>query len=192
MAALAMGLLLPAPLGGTATPEALRAARGRLQASGLGLPLKAPAIWIFKGDRRLELRSAGRVVRTWRVGLGADPGLDKVREGDHRTPEGDFHVCLRQDQSRFHLFLGVSYPGPEAADRGFKAGLITREDRARILAATARTGTPPWNTRLGGTVGIHGGGSGADWTWGCIALDNESIEELWVACPVGTPIHIRN
>jgi hypothetical protein len=31
-----------------------------------------------------------------------------------------------------------------------------------------------WNDIL-----IHGGGSDSDWTWGCIALDNQDVMELF-------------
>ena len=30
----------------------------------------------------------------------------------------------------------------------------------------------------------------SDWTWGCVALRNEEIEELFAAIPVGTKVTI--
>lgn len=177
-----------------ASPD-LAAARARLQAAcaqqGVAWPLKSPSLLVEKGARRLTLSAGGRVVQVYKVGLGAEPELDKLREGDHRTPEGGFYLCSRNPASPFHLFLGLSYPGPEAAERGLKAGLITKGQRDAILAATRSKTTPPQFTHLGGLVGIHGGGNSSDWTWGCIALSNEGIEELWIACPPGTPVEIR-
>ena len=41
-----------------------------------------------------------------------------------------------------------------------------------------------------GAIGIHGGGSGGDWTLGYIALEDGDIEELWVATRIGTPVTI--
>jgi murein L,D-transpeptidase YafK len=114
-----------------------------------------------------------------------------VREGDHRTPEGRYYVCTRNDRSRFHLFLGVSYPSKQDAERGLTTGLIGKNVFAQIVAANSRGTRPPWNTPLGGEVGVHGGGTGSDWTWGCIALENADIEELWASCPLGTPITIE-
>ena len=38
---------------------------------------------------------------------------------------------------------------------------------------------------------IHGNGASSDWTWGCVALENEDIEELYQAIPVGTPVTIK-
>jgi lipoprotein-anchoring transpeptidase ErfK/SrfK len=50
---------------------------------------------------------------------------------------------------------------------------------------------PPQNTRLGGDIYIHGHGSSSDWTWGCVALENEDIRELFDAVNVGTPVTIQ-
>ncbi|HET8715047.1 MAG TPA: L,D-transpeptidase [Holophagaceae bacterium] len=173
----------------------LPAARARLRAAcaeaRVPWPLHAPSILIEKGARRLTLLDGGRPVAVYHVGLGASPGLDKEREGDHRTPEGTFYLCSRNAASPFHLFLGISYPGPEAASRGLRSGLITKAQADAIRRAWAAHGETPQFTPLGGLVGIHGGGSGRDWTWGCIALENAGIEELWVACPLGTPVEIR-
>jgi murein L,D-transpeptidase YafK len=30
-----------------------------------------------------------------------------------------------------------------------------------------------------------------DWTFGCIALTDEEIDEVWKLVPVGTPVEIR-
>ncbi len=49
---------------------------------------------------------------------------------------------------------------------------------------------PPQKTALGGEIYIHGGGTERDWTWGCVALKNEEIEELFAAMPVGTKVTI--
>jgi lipoprotein-anchoring transpeptidase ErfK/SrfK len=49
----------------------------------------------------------------------------------------------------------------------------------------------PWNTALGGEIFIHGHGSGSDWTWGCVALDDADIQELYSLIPVGTPVRIH-
>jgi L,D-peptidoglycan transpeptidase YkuD (ErfK/YbiS/YcfS/YnhG family) len=38
---------------------------------------------------------------------------------------------------------------------------------------------------------IHGGGTGFDWTLGCVALENAHIEELFKVLPMGTPVRIE-
>ncbi|MBI4752075.1 MAG: L,D-transpeptidase family protein [Acidobacteria bacterium] len=185
----------------TSKPPAMNPTRTELSAAEIRLrdaahtaqvtyPLQNPEIKIFKGTRRIELWAEQKLVKSYKVGLGSSPVADKEREGDFRTPEGKFYVCTRNEQSKFHLFLGVSYPNKEDAQRGLASGLITQEQHDAIVDAQTKQERPPWNTPLGGEVGVHGHGSSCDWTWGCIAVENEEIEELWLACPMKTPITI--
>ena len=46
------------------------------------------------------------------------------------------------------------------------------------------------NTMLGGWIEIHGDGTGAgtNWTQGCIAIENERMDEIWSMVEVGTPV----
>jgi L,D-peptidoglycan transpeptidase YkuD (ErfK/YbiS/YcfS/YnhG family) len=171
-----------------------RAAAARIEAiaraRGVQWPMKDVNIAIRTVSHEMDLRSGEQVVVTYRVSLGAEPGVAKVREGDHRTPHGSYYVCTRNDRSAFRLFLGISYPSAADAARGLASGLITKRQYDAIVRANARKQLPPWGTALGGTVGIHGGGVGSDWTWGCIAVENSEIEELWAVCPLGTPVVI--
>jgi murein L,D-transpeptidase YafK len=146
---------------------------------------------VFKNKRRLELYSDDAIVRTYRVGLGLNPVDDKQRQGDRATPEGEFYVFTRNDKSAYYLSLGISYPNIEDAERGLRDGLISRAQHDAIVNAIKRKATPPQNTRLGGDIYIHGNGAASDWTWGCIALENEDIRELFDAVKVGTPVTIK-
>jgi hypothetical protein len=169
---------------GLALPEACRA-------SGVAYPPPEPRVLIRKEARALGLYSGATLVKEYRVALGPDPLPDKEREGDGRTPLGEFYLCTRLERSRFHRFLGLSYPAPEDALRGLDSRLVNRFQYRAILAAHARKRLPPWNTPLGGAIGIHGGGSGSDWTAGCIALEDGDIEELFQVLPLGAPVHIE-
>lgn len=155
------------------------------------LPIDKPSIVVKKRQRQLLLFSADKLVRTYRIGLGLSPVGDKVRAGDRRTPEGRFYIFTKNPQSAFYLSLGVSYPNEEHAQRGLRDGLITRAQHARILEALKRKSTPPQNTALGGTIYIHGRGAQSDWTWGCVALDDPDIRELYKAVEVRTPVIIE-
>lgn len=160
--------------------------RALAQQAGCAFPLRAPWIRVEKERRTLILGAGRTVVARYPVGLGSAPVGHKARAGDHRTPEGRYFVCTRNAGSRYHLFLGISYPNViDARAHRLDPALVRRIERAE-----RERGAPPWDTTLGGTVGIHGGGAGVDWTWGCVALDDAAIEELWVACPIGTPIEI--
>jgi L,D-peptidoglycan transpeptidase YkuD (ErfK/YbiS/YcfS/YnhG family) len=157
----------------------------------LKLPLVNPRVLVRKSARRLELFAGGERVRVFRVGLGFAPEGDKERQGDGRTPEGDFYICMKNERSNFYLSLGLNYPDEADAARALGSGLITRAQHDRIVRANRRRRCPPWNTRLGGEIFLHGGGSASDWTLGCVALENPHIKELFEHLPTGTPVRIQ-
>lgn len=148
------------------------------QAGGAPASHQADKILVLKSERKLMLLDHGRVVKTYRISLGAEPVGPKTRQGDHRTPEGTYVIDRRNPHSQFHKSLHISYPNAE--------------DRARAR----RLGVSP-----GGDIFVHGLPNGYhwlgpvqhfdDWTDGCIAVTNEEIEEIWRAVPDGTPIEIR-
>jgi murein L,D-transpeptidase YafK len=152
--------------------------------------LKDPKITIRKKKRTLEVYDGDQRIKTFAFALGFAPVGDKEIEGDGKTPEGEFYVAVKNPKSKFHLSLGLSYPSKEDAARGFAAGLISNKERDDIVSALEAKKMPPQKTKLGGEVFIHGGGTASDWTWGCIALKNEEIEELFAAVPVGTSVTI--
>ena len=179
---------LPAPTVTSANQTAIADAS---QTRPLKLPLISPRIVVKKAERKLFLYSNNKIVRTYHVGLGLSPVGDKVREGDRRTPEGDFYIFTKNDKSAFYLSLGISYPNALHAARGLRDGLINRSQYETIMRALKARKAPPQNTRLGGDIYIHGHGSSSDWTWGCVALENEDIRELFDAVNVGTPVTIQ-
>ncbi|MFZ5780939.1 MAG: L,D-transpeptidase family protein [Pseudomonadota bacterium] len=140
--------------------------------------MRADLVEVFKGERRLELRRDGKLLRAYRVALGFAPERHKEREGDGRTPEGSYSIDARNPRSAFHLSLRVSYP--HAGDR----------DRA------AKLGVPP-----GGDIYIHGLPNGwrklstphprRDWTTGCIAVTDAEIREIWSLVATGTRVVIH-
>lgn len=153
--------------------------------------LEDPHIIVFKAQRKLLLYSGTTLLRNYRTALGFDPVSPKTKVKDYATPEGEYYVCVKNPQSQFFLSLGISYPGPKDAERGLKEGRISKRQYDAILAANLKKRIPPWNTPLGGEIFIHGGGTGEDWTWGCVALDNKDMKELYAVIPVGTPVIIN-
>ena len=159
--------------------------------NALVLQIEKPRIVVYKKDRKLELYSDQTLLRTYRVGLGFSPVADKQREGDGATPEGDFYIFVKNNKSAYYLSLGVSYPNTEDAERGLRDGLITKPQRDAIVEANRNKTAPPQYTKLGGLIYIHGHGAKSDWTWGCVALENDDIKELYDAVSVGTPVTIK-
>lgn len=155
-------------------------------------PLLNPQIVVSKSKRQLRLYSDNKLLRAYNVGLGFSPVADKVREGDGATPEGEFYIFTKNERSAYYLSLGISYPNIEDAQRGLRDNLITEEQYQQIVNAIERKAVPPQNTPLGGQIYIHGRGAQRDWTWGCVALDDDHIKELFEAVPVGTRVTIEH
>jgi murein L,D-transpeptidase YafK len=153
--------------------------------------VEKPHIVVYKKDRKLELYSDKTLLRTYRIGLGFNPVADKQREGDGATPEGNFYVFVKNNKSAYYLSLGISYPNVEDAERGLRDGLITKAEHDAIVDAIRKQTAPPQYTKLGGLIYIHGHGAKSDWTWGCVALENDDIKELYDAVSVGTPVTIK-
>lgn len=114
----------------------------------------------------------------YRVALGGEPKGAKTRQGDHRTPEGEYVIDSRNEHSHYYKALHVSYPNE------------TDRQRARML------GVSP-----GGDIMIHGLPNGEgfigkahllhDWTDGCIAVTNEEMDEIWKLVSIHTVVQIR-
>lgn len=175
-------------------------AQQRNQTPQHGSPEDRYRILIKKGERKLYLYSQDngkeRLVKTYQIALGNNPTGAKVKQGDGATPEGDYYITHKNPSSRFYLSLGLSYPNIADADKGSKEGLVTKAEHQAIINAIRAKAKPPQNTRLGGDIFIHGGGTGKlfgsvrDWTLGCVALENDEIKELFDLIPLRTPVKI--
>ena len=154
--------------------EALRevgpAARARLHArftaAGRAYPPGAVTLVGLKAERRLEIWAADRPGAAFAriadlpvIAASGGPG-PKLREGDRQVPEGVYPITYLNPNSAFHLSLRVGYP---SADDRARASAEGRED-------------------LGGDIMIHGAGGSI----GCLAMENEVIEEIFtLAADVG-------
>ncbi|MEM6728806.1 MAG: L,D-transpeptidase family protein [Pseudomonadota bacterium] len=128
-------------------------------------------IMAFKEERKLVLLHEDEILRTFDFELGFAPVGDKDVRGDGKTPEGRYFIDRKNPNSSFHLSIGISYPNQ--ADREKAAAL----------------GMDP-----GGDIFIHGTprkfGRQDDWTWGCLAVTNREMEDIFAMVNVGTPIEI--
>jgi len=139
---------------------------------------QADLVEVFKRARRLELKRGATILRSYRVALGFSPQGHKEREGDGRTPEGDYRIDTRNPRSAFHLSLRISYP--DAADKAHAAKL---------------------GVSAGGDIYIHGLPNGMrklfvrhpvnDWTTGCVAVSDAEIREIWSLVPTGARVRIH-
>ncbi|NLK00493.1 MAG: L,D-transpeptidase [Clostridia bacterium] len=166
---------------------------------GVNGPDARLSISIIKSKHALNILLDGQAIKTFHVEFG-EGGLDKKRvSGDHKTPEGVFYVCEKSILTPTDYYLGsrwlrLSYPGKEDAERGLASDLIDEESYKNIVTAIKEKKTPPQRTALGGGIGIHGGGIpefGENWTWGCIGLSNEDVEEIYDFIGIGTTVIIK-
>ncbi len=118
----------------------------------------------------------GDTCKVFRISLGANPIGHKVKQGDNKTPEGTYKISFKNPKSRGYKSLKISYPN--------------QTDRNNAQ----RLGVNP-----GGDIFIHGLWWNTqdpvnhwkdNWTRGCIALNNQQIEELYQYTEVDTEITI--
>jgi murein L,D-transpeptidase YafK len=140
-------------------------------------PPVADKVIVLKSERKLMLMKSDKVLKTYRIALGKDPLGGKTRQGDHKTPEGNYLLDRHNERSQFHRSIHISYPN--ADDRA----------RARRLGVSS-----------GGDIFLHGLPNGnepaphqtlEDWTDGCIAVTDSEIDEIFRAVPDGTRIEIK-
>ena len=136
-------------------------------------------IWIEKARRRLTLQNGAESVFHCPVALGREPEGAKEAEGDGRTPEGEYFICLVKEQGKYGRSLGLSYPNLADAQLAFAQGRIDEATLANIRLAHQERRRPPGGSPLGGEIYIHEGGSDRDWTQGCIALETEDMDRLF-------------
>ncbi|HEX2584596.1 MAG TPA: L,D-transpeptidase family protein [Steroidobacteraceae bacterium] len=151
-----------------------------LAGSSASLPtgVRATKIVVDKSRHVMTLYANDTVLKTYQVALGRGDGMAKEREGDNRTPEGNYLIDSKSSDSQFYKSLHISYPSAE-----------------NIARAKANGYSP------GGAVLIHGLRNDLkwigrlhvlkDWTRGCIAVTNEELDEIWRVVPIGTPIEIK-
>ena len=139
---------------------------------------------VDKSDRTFSVLVGDERLRTYPCVLGERPVGDKFHQGDRRTPEGTFMFRSKRVHSAWHKFIWLDYPNAESWKR-----FNTR--RAAGLIPAGRD--------IGGEVGIHGVPEGhddwidlgEDWTWGCIALKNHHVDEIYpYVVPMRTTITI--
>ncbi len=128
-------------------------------------------IQVFKNARVMQLLHHDTQLAAYKFQLGFAPEGHKEIEGDGRTPEGAYRIDRRNPASRFHLSLGISYPN------------------ANDIAKAKAIGKSP-----GGDIFFHGTPDEyvgeTDWTWGCIAVTNEEMEDMYAMVKNGTLVYI--
>jgi len=137
-------------------------------------------IVVRRSCRTLGVYRYGEWVRTFdKIAFGRVPGV-KVHEGDRRTPNGFYRIVGKRPHARWARFMLLDYPN-----------LSDRDDHRRALEEGLAAAGP------GGEIGIHGTDKarfnqlGIDWTFGCVALMNDDVVELYDMVPSGSLVLIE-
>ncbi|MBN2494443.1 MAG: peptidoglycan-binding protein [Deltaproteobacteria bacterium] len=159
---------------------------------GLAYPPQAVLLRAFKKEREIEIwaRNTGqermRLLQTLPIcALDADPG-PKLRQGDHKTPEGFYYASFHYSSSNWYMWIKLE---PEAIDSMGAVGdgscfkiyihYPNELDPLRSRAAGFR------NT--GGSIFAHGNCV----TDGCISLSNRNFLYLFALARHHAPRHGR-
>ena len=144
---------------------------------------------VNKSKLTLELYGDDVMIGKFPIRIGEAEG-QKEKEGDKRTPEGNYYICSRKDETENTLFMGISYPNAEDAKAAYEDELISRSTRNSIIEAIDEGKRPPWDTAMGGAIGIHGKYDEREFTQGCIAISDDNVKILWEYAQTGTPVEI--
>jgi murein L,D-transpeptidase YafK len=118
----------------------------------------------------------GDTFKVFRIAIGTDPNGPKVKQGDNKTPEGTYKIVCKNPNSRGYKSLKISYPNENDLKNAKKLGV-----------------------NPGGDIYIHGlWWDNQDpkthwkdnWTRGCVALNNQEIDELYQYTDINTEITI--
>lgn len=126
----------------------------------------------------MHLYSNKQWVKSYKISIGSNAKGHKQYQGDNRTPEGIYYITNRNPHSSYYLNLHISYPN--------------KKDRARAK----RMGKSP-----GGDIKIHGYADRYGktdkmdvkfgYTWGCIAVTNNDMKEIYDLVKIGAVIRIE-
>lgn len=142
---------------------------------------KIDKIVVYKKKRKMFIYRGSDRVGVFNVSLGknGDKG-PKEQMGDYKTPEGSYTIIRKKCHKKHYRSLMISYPNE------------------KDIANASRKGINP-----GGYITIHGqpkwnaDGHGNeytlkhDWTEGCIAIPNVTMDTLWQSVENGVEVIIK-
>lgn len=154
---------------------------------------------ISKTKRTLEVWRSDQLIKTYKAATGKGGVGDKVRQGDGKTPLGNYKVTTLKSSGNFHYFIHLNYPNLADSLQGYENDIISA-NQFKQLAISYKKKQPLQNTILGGYIGIHGLGfstnkklnihENLNWTDGCIAVTNEEIMDILQYVNIGTDVII--
>lgn len=141
-------------------------------------------IIVDKSDYELKVYDEEGWYATYPIVFGSKDLSDKMKEGDKRTPTGQFKIILKKIHPKWGPELLLDYPN----DVSYKK---FNERKAK--------GIIPKNARIGNGIAIHATRPDEEWTvdtfynWtdGCVSVKYTEMKDLFSYIPVGTPVTIQ-
>lgn len=139
--------------------------------------LSRPSFLVDKPNYSLEVQDNGRRVKRYPIAMGRNPENRKLCYDNASTPEGRYRIIGVQPEATYYRAYDIDYPNAHDQER---------------YAFYRRNGLLEGDPGIGGEIQIHGKGIGSNWTFGCMALRNEDMDELFShpEIGVGTPVTI--
>lgn len=127
------------------------------EAASVAYPPKSIKLLALKEERDLELWASDgkeyKLIKNFKILGASGTSGPKLREGDEQVPEGIYRILALNPNSQFHLSMKLNYPNK------FDLFYANKEGRSQP----------------GSNIFIHG----SDVSIGCLAVGDNSIEELF-------------
>lgn len=141
-------------------------------------------IIVDKSEYELKVYDDEGWYATYPIVFGSRDLGDKMKEGDKKTPDGDFKVIQKKIHPKWGPELLLDYPNDISIKK-----FNDRKSRGLI----------PKTARIGNGIAIHATRPGEEWTvdnfynWtdGCVSVKYTEMKDLFSYIPVGTPVKIQ-
>ena len=141
-------------------------------------------IIVDKSDYELKVYDDEGWYATYPIVFGSKDLGDKMKEGDKRTPDGQFKVVLKKIHQKWGPELLLDYPNDMSIQK-------FNQRKAKGLI--------PKNASIGNGIAIHATRPNEEWTvdnfynWtdGCVSVKYTEMKDLFSYIPVGTPVTIQ-
>ncbi len=139
---------------------------------------KVDSISVSKSRKIMRLYSKKKWVTSYSISIGSNPIGHKQYQGDNRTPEGTYYITDRNPHSSYFLNLHISYPNNADRKRAKRLGKSPGGDIKIHGYADQYGNTKPMDVKF-------------EYTWGCIAVNNNDMQEIYKLVKKGAVIVIK-
>ena len=141
-------------------------------------------IIIDKSEYELKVYDSEGWYATYPIVFGSKDLGDKMKEGDKKTPDGQFKVIQKKMHPKWGPELLLDYPN---------------DINIKKFNERKQRGLLPKNAKIGSGIAIHATRPEEEWTvdnfynWtdGCISVKYTEMKDLFSYIPIGTPVTIQ-